>query len=199
MTTSTQAEQRSGPQVIVFVREAGIRATRDGRFAPSLDEPLDEEGREAASALRARLAPYEGAQVYVSPLARARETCELAGFADGATIESEIREWEYGHYAGRTVDEIRVETPDWAIYLHGCPSGEDSEAVGARADAMIARITGGPGEVAVVFSHGHFLRSLCMRWIGISPIGGRHLALAPASVSSFGYDRAVRTIVSWNA
>jgi broad specificity phosphatase PhoE len=199
MTTSTQSEHRHGPQVMVFVREAGTHATREGRYAPSIEEPLDAEGRKVAAELREKLAPYEGARVFQSPLARARETCELSGFAAGATIEHDLREWEFGEYAGRTVEEIRVDNSEWAIYLHGCPGGEDSEAVGARADAMIGRITAGDDEVAVVFSHGHFLRSLCMRWIGISPIGGRHLALAPASISSFGYDRGVRTIVRWNS
>ena len=42
----------------------------------------------------------EFALVLCSPLRRARETCELAGFGDVAEITEDLMEWDYGEYEG---------------------------------------------------------------------------------------------------
>ena len=44
-----------------------------------------------------------------SPLRRARQTCELAGYGAVATLVDELLEWDYGIYEGRTTEAVRQE------------------------------------------------------------------------------------------
>ena len=53
------------------------------------------------------------------------------------------------------------------------------------------------GDVAL-FAHGHVLRVLASRWVGLPPTTGGSLALDTASVSVLGYDREDRVIRRWN-
>jgi probable phosphoglycerate mutase len=101
--------------------------------------------------------------VLCSPMQRARQTCELAGFGDQAVIDSDLVEWSYGGYEGLTLKRIH-EVADWLIFRDGCPDGETSEQVGVRVDRVIARSRAVDGDVAL-FSHGHMLRVLVARWI----------------------------------
>ena len=77
------------------------------------------------------------------------------------------------------------------------PGGESAEEVGARSDRVIARATAANGDVAL-FGHGHMLRVLAARWLGLEPTGGRLLALSTGSVSVLGYERETRVIQVWN-
>jgi probable phosphoglycerate mutase len=127
-------------------------------------------------------------------LARARETCELAGFAAGAQIRPELIEWDYGAYEGVTTKEIQAERPDWDLWLDGAPGGEDATAVGARADSVLASV--GNEDVVLVFSHGHFLRVLIARWLSLAPDQGARFILAPGAVGVLGEERARRVLRS---
>ena len=51
----------------------------------------------------------------------------------------------------------------------------------------------------LVFSHGHLLRILTARWLGLEPHGGRLFALDPATVSVLGYEHDRRVMREWNA
>jgi broad specificity phosphatase PhoE len=121
-----------------------------------------------------------------SPLQRAAETCRLAGL-DGA-VREELREWDYGEYEGRTTIDIRTERPGWSLWSDGVPAGETAEEVGRRADRIIEEIRTGEGDVAV-FAHGHVLRVLAARWLGLEPREGRLFALNTATISILGYER----------
>ena len=99
------------------------------------------------------------ALVLVSPLQRARETCALAGLGDGAVVEPDLVEWNYGEYEGLTTAQIQQTRPGWLIFRDGCPGGETPEQVGARVDRVIARARAVEGDVAL-FAHGHVLRVL---------------------------------------
>jgi broad specificity phosphatase PhoE len=168
-----------------------------GAHTGRTDLPLTNVGREKAAAMRRCLADRHFALVLTSPLERARETCRLAGFGDAAQIEPNLLEWDYGDYEGRTTDQIRKEIPNWSIWNSEPPHGETIGQVYARAQAVIDRASSSGGDVAL-FAHGHILRILTARWLGLPPDGGRYFALDTASISTLGYERDNRVIARWN-
>jgi broad specificity phosphatase PhoE len=157
---------------------------------------LTPEGRLRAQAIGAALKD-KTLNVRTSPLSRARETCRLAGLAEYAVIDEDLREWDYGVYEGRTTLEIRRENPGWSIWLSPITNGESLEQVAARARQVIDRVTAADADVAL-FAHGHILRILAACWIGLPPLTGRYLALDTATISVLGYERQTRVIRHWN-
>jgi len=135
--------------------------------------------------------------VLTSPLSRARETCRLAGYGDAAQIDANLCEWDYGNYEGRTTADIRKGLPEWSLWRDGPLHGETIEQVGVRAEAVLARVSQSAGDVAL-FAHGHILRILTARWLGLPSDCGRMFALSTASVSTLGYERDTRVISLWN-
>ena len=182
---------------IVLVRHGETDWSRTGRHTGRTDVPLNERGRVRAEALAPRLAGRAFALVLTSPLSRAVETCRLAGLGDRAEVDGRLAEWDYGAYEGRTTDEIRAERPGWSLWGDGVPGGETIADVGARADAVVSRVEEAEGDVAV-FAHGHVLRVLAARWLGLAPADGRLFALDPASVSVLGREHEWRVLRSWN-
>jgi broad specificity phosphatase PhoE len=188
------------PAEVVLVRHGRTEWSRTGRHTGSTDVPLDEVGRAQASELGQRLAGDHFDRVLTSPLARARVTCELAGFAEHAEVVDDLREWDYGDYEGLTTAEIRIGHPHWLVFADGCPGGEDADAVGARADRVISSLREMPeGACAALFAHGHLLRVLAARWLGLDPRAGRLLALEPATISRLGWQHEVAVVTRWNA
>jgi probable phosphoglycerate mutase len=136
--------------------------------------------------------------VLTSPLSRAWETARLARLGEQAQVRDDLREWDYGAYEGRTTADIRTERPGWSVWADGVVDGETAPEVGARADRVIEEVEAAPGDV-VVFAHGHLLRILAARWIGLRPEDGRLLALDPATIGVLGYEHEWRVIRAWNA
>jgi len=171
-----------------------------GQHTGLTDLPLTERGEHNASRLKDRLKDLDFKQVYVSPLQRARRTCELAGFGAVAEIDPDLVEWDYGQYEGRRSAEIHAERPDWELFCDGCPGGESPPQVAVRADRVVSRLREVSGN-ALVFSSGHFIRVLASRWLGIAPtVNSRYFLLGTASLSSLGYDQGVsRPVIQlWN-
>jgi broad specificity phosphatase PhoE len=160
------------------------------------DIPLTDDGRRKAELLGARLAGREFAVALTSPLQRAAETATLAGFPQAERTD-DLMEWYYGDYEGRTTVEIRNEQPGWTIWTGGAPGGETAEEVAARVDRVIARVREANGD-ALLFSHGHVLRVLAARWLGLEPQAGRLFQLRNASISVLGYERETAVIEQWN-
>jgi probable phosphoglycerate mutase len=160
--------------------------------------PLTERGREQALAAGEMLAGRSFALVLSSPLSRALETCRIAGFGAEAQVRDDLREWDYGKYEGLTTPEVRVDHPGWTIWTGKIPGGETIEEVGARADRVIGEVRAAPGDVAL-FSHGHLLRVLAARWVGLEPAAGAVLALDPATISVLGREHERSVVQEWNA
>jgi len=185
------------PGELWLIRHGETEWSRSGAHTGRTDIPLTEQGRADAAALGQVLAGRRFAMVLTSPLQRAYDTCRLAGFGGAARIDADLREWDYGDYEGRSTAEIRREAPGWSLWESGVPNGETAEQVGARAERVIARAAAADGDAAL-FAHGHILRILTARWLGLAPDGGRLFAMGTASVSLLGYERETRVITRWN-
>jgi probable phosphoglycerate mutase len=172
---------------IYLARHGETEWSLSGQHTGVTDIPLTERGERNARSLGERLKGLSFATVLTSPLQRARRTCELAGFGDRAVIDNDLVEWNYGEYEAKRTADIRKERPDWYLFRDGCPSGESPDAVGARADRVLERLRAVQGDV-VVFSHGHFLRVLGARWLGLPAADARLLLLTTASLSVLGYE-----------
>jgi probable phosphoglycerate mutase len=184
-------------QRVVVVRHGETDWSAHKRHTGRTDVPLTEDGRREAEQIGRALRGWRFVLVLTSPLKRAVETCWLAGFGDRAVPREQLMEWDYGEYEGRTTDEIRAERPGWSLWCEGPPGGETVAAVGARADRLIDELVAGAGDAAV-FGHGHLLRVLAARWVGLSASDGRRLALDPATLSVLGYEHESRVIRAWN-
>ena len=182
---------------LFLVRHGQTEWSRDGRHTGRTDVPLTPHGRHEAALVGRYLSGHRFALVLTSPLGRALETCRLAGFGGVALERDDLREWDYGEYEGRTTAEIREERPGWTLWRDGVPGGEPVDEVGSRADAVIAEARAAGGDVAL-FAHGHVLRILAARWLGLPARDGSLLALDPATVSILGYERESPVIRLWN-
>ncbi len=189
------SEARAGEAVLV--RHAETEWSLNGRHTGRTDIPLTEHGREVAGRLRERLRAWSFDLVLVSPSVRARETCELCGLGAEALPREDLLEWDYGDYEGLTTAEIRAERPGWQLWRDGCPDGESATDVGARADRVVAEIVSSRANVAV-FSHGHMLRVLGARWVGLDASVGGRLGLSTAALCVLGHERETPVIARWN-
>ena len=182
---------------IWLVRHGETEWSKSGQHTGRTDIPLTAMGERQGQALGRTLAGRHFALVLTSPLARARETCRLAGLASAAQPSDDLLEWDYGLYEGRTTAEVRAEQPGWSIWTTPMPKGETVEQVGERTRRVIERVAAVDGDVAL-FAHAHVLRILTACWIGLPPIHGRSLTLGTASLSVLGYERQTRVIEVWN-
>lgn len=173
--------------VLVLVRHGETAWSRSGQHTGRTDIPLLEDGRHMALELREALRRWEFTAVWTSPLSRASETCALAGYGDVAELRTDLMEWNYGTFEGKTKDEIRATSPNWTLWNDGVPCGETARDVGARADRVVAEARTVEGNV-LVFAHGHLLRVLAARWLGLPPTEGRLFTLSTASISVLGFD-----------
>ena len=185
-------------RALLLVRHGQTEWSAAGRHTGRTDVPLTDQGEVQARALAPRLAERSFALVLVSPRRRARDTARLAGVVEQAEVDDDLAEWDYGDYEGRTSDEIHETDPGWTIWPAGAPGGETPAQVAGRADRVIARALAADGDVLLV-AHGHLLRVLTARWLGLEAAGGRYFRLEPATLNELGYEREQRVIERWNA
>lgn len=185
-------------QEVYLIRHGETEWSVNGRHTGLTDLPLTANGRRIASTLRHALVRENFALVLTSPLQRARETCELAGFAGRAQVDRDLMEWNYGSYEGLTTTEIRALVPGWLLFRDGCPGGENPDHVGARVDRLISHVRDVAGNVAL-FAHGHLFRVFAARWIGLPVLAGSNFLLDTATLNILGYYREVPAVHRWNA
>jgi len=186
--------------IIYLARHGETEWSLTGRHTGLTDLPLTELGERNARRLRERLSGLKFSSVFTSPLQRAKQTCELAGFGSVAAIVPDLVEWNYGAYEGRTSAQIHGEWPDWQLFRDGCPGGESPEQVAERADRVVALVRAVSGYV-LLFSSGHFLRMLAARWCQVEPIANaRPFMLDTGSLSALGYEHRLSqpVIRLWN-
>lgn len=183
---------------VFAIRHGETTWSLTGQHTGTTDIPLTDNGRRLAQRLRPVLAKRAFERVLCSPMQRARETCALAGFGDRAVIDTDLVEWNYGEYEGLTPKEIRNVAPGWLLFRDGCPGGEAPEQVAVRVDRVIARSRAIDSDL-VLFAHGHVLRVLVARWIGLPAGGGQHFMLSTGTLCVLGYYRDIPAVRLWNA
>lgn len=188
---------------MILLRHGETEWSRDGRHTGRTDLPLTDKGDNQARALAPLVKGRTFDLTLTSPALRARRTAELAGLTDYET-DPDLWEWDYGGYEGITTSDIRETRPGWFLWRDGVipgdaeHPGESAREVGARADRVIARARAVDGDVVLV-AHGHFLRVLCARWLGLPPENGRHFRLDTGTYSRLGYERDEPVVLTWNA
>ena len=187
------------PPRMVLLRHGATEWSVSGQHTGRTDLPLLAEGRrdaERAGELLRRHGLSDFGQVLTSPLRRASDTCALAGFEGDP--DPDLMEWDYGAYEGVTTDEIQESQPGWTLWDDGVPEGEQIADVARRADRVIERARGCETGDTLCVAHGHFLRVLGARWLGMPPICGRLLLLGPGAVCVLGWERGWPAIEAWN-
>jgi broad specificity phosphatase PhoE len=183
---------------VTLLRHGETEWSADGRHTSRTELALTRNGEDQARALAPAMAGRTFAAVLASPRRRAQRTAELAGLRVTA-VDDDLAEWEYGDYEGITTADIRETRPDWSLWTDGAPGGESPEDVGARIDRLLVRVRRmlADGDVVLV-GHGHSLRVLGARWVGLPPSGGGLLKLDTATVSILGFEHGNPVITHWN-
>jgi broad specificity phosphatase PhoE len=184
------------PLELWIARHGDTAWTVTRQHTSSTDLELNEDGRAAARALAAKLEGRHYDLVLSSPLRRALDTARLAGFEP--EVDERLREFDYGEYEGLTTAEIQKIRPGWDLWRDGCPGGETVEDLGRRMDGVVERIRSEARERALVFGHGHALRVLVARWLGLPPAEGRVFLLPPAAVGVMGSEHDRPVVARWN-
>src|SRR5690242_11154374 len=91
-------------QTVWLVRHGPTEWSESGQHTGTTDVPLTDKGEAAAKALAPVLAKQDFARVMSSPMTRAKRTAELAGVTVD-DLDSDLCEWNYGDYEGRTTPE----------------------------------------------------------------------------------------------
>jgi broad specificity phosphatase PhoE len=183
---------------ILLIRHGETTWSASHRHTSYTDLELTPDGERQARALATMLAGRRFVQVLSSPRQRALRTAHLAGLAVDAA-DPDLAEWNYGEYEGRTSADIHQDRPHWNLWTDGCPGGESPAQVGERLDRVVARVAAlvDQGSVALI-AHGHSLRVLGARWIGLPPSAGGLLRLDTATVSVLGHEHGRQVIRRWN-
>lgn len=189
---------------LIVLRHGETEWSQAGKHTGRTDIPLTPHGEECAAELAPLLAKRDIAHVVTSPAQRAVRTAELTGLTGGQT-DPDLWEWDYGGYEGLTTDQIRRQRPGWYLWRDGVipggasHPGETVEGVGARVDRVLARARPllADGDVALV-AHGHVLRVLTARWLGLPPVDGKLFRLDTGTVSTLGTEHDEPVILTWN-
>lgn len=189
---------------LIVVRHGETAWSRERKHTGRTDVPLTPKGEEAATALAGDLASRPFVAAFTSPARRARRTAELAAL-ENVRIDEDLREWDYGGYEGCTTAEIRARRPGWYLWRDGVIPGDaehPGETIGqvaVRADAVLARTRPllARGDVVLV-AHGHLLRVLTARWLGLEPGAGRLFMLGTGTLSVLGSEHGEPVIAAWN-
>jgi broad specificity phosphatase PhoE len=189
---------------LILIRHGETEWSRSGQHTGRTDVPLTAAGRAAAIRLGHALVGRAIVATFSSPASRATETAQLAGLPD-PQLDPNLQEWDYGGYEGMTTQEIARQKIDWYLWRDGViagdayPPGETVEHVGARADEVLTIVTPmlTQGDVALV-AHGHLLRVLGARWLGLQPDAGRLFKLDTGTLSLLGFEHEEPVFSMWN-
>lgn len=178
---------------IYLCRHGETEWTISGQHTGKTDVRLTEAGFEQAKRLKNRLESTKFSKIFTSSLSRAKDTCN----DPNAVVDPNLVEWNYGDYEGLTTEQIHEKNPNWNLFKDGAPNGESIADVGKRADLFLKSIQDVEGNIAV-FSHGHFIRVIAARYLGLEASKGGIFSLSVASLSILGQEHNNPVINLWN-
>jgi len=181
---------------IWLARHGATEWSRSGQHTGVTDLPLLPGGEEEARAIGDALRGHAFGRVLCSPMSRARETARLAGF-DQPEVTDLLREVDYGAYEGLTTAQIQADRPGWELFDDGSPAGQTPEQIAARADRLLTEI-GEPDRDVLLFGHGHILRALATRYLGLDIRVAGLLRLDAGSLSILGHEHDHHALKLWN-
>ena len=195
---------------LILLRHGQTEWSKAGKHTGRTDVLLTTVGAASAASLAPMLAKRQIVAVFTSPASRAVWTAELANL-EGAGGRYPVRqdpdlwEWDYGGYEGMTTPQIQEQRPGWYLWRDGVipgdaeHPGETVSQVGERTDRVLAQVTPllRDGDVALV-AHGHVLRVLTARYLGLPPDGGRLFRLDTGTISTLGAEHGEPVILTWN-
>lgn len=182
---------------VYLCRHGDTEWSRSGQHTGITDLALCKEGIAQAARLRKRLQKSHWDKIYTSPMKRCLETCEMAQLPTQPLLDPRLKEWNYGSYEGKTSKEIEAQRPGWNLFVDGAPGGESPSDIAHRADEFIADLKKNEGTI-LVFSHGHFLRALAMRWLNLPIQNGKLFLLSTSSLSILSFEKNQPVLKLWN-
>ena len=162
----------------MLLRHARTSAVRRAAFP--VDEPLDDSGRSAASALAGSFA---ATAVLCSPTRRTRETCAALALDMPIVEDDALSECDFGAWAGRSLAEVHEEDPDgvaaWMTDPDAAPHGGESLRVFCgRVGAWLDRQAAQDGQ-ALAVTHGGVVKAAVVHAIGAPVDACWRLDVAP--------------------
>jgi probable phosphomutase (TIGR03848 family) len=178
---------------VLLIRHGRSVANNDGVLAGRSETPLDQAGRDQATALGVRLADVPLDLVVSSPQLRARQTAELVldGRAD-PVIDDSFAECDYGQWSGSALSELATE-PAWEIVqwmpsAAQFPEGETMAQMAHRATHGIhTLVREHPESIIWVFSHGDVIKAILADALGVHLDHFQRIVVDTASVSVVHY------------
>lgn len=168
---------------------------------------LNDEGRQQAEALGARLAHLPITVIYSSPLERAVETAQAVAAHHNLKVQilEDIGETRYGEWTGASLEEL-YKTELWPVvqaYPSGArfPGGESLRETQARAVAALDALHDAHPEetnIVVVVSHADVIKLAVAHYVGLHLDLFQRLVISPASLSVIQFNKFGPRLVCLN-
>jgi probable phosphomutase (TIGR03848 family) len=182
---------------VLLLRHGRTSANADGTLAGRSAVALDETGIAQATAAGERLRGLPLRLVVSSPLARCRQTVELALPGREVVVEDGLIECGYGEWEGRPLKQL-ARQPLWRVVQQHpsavtFPGGESMSAMSARAVAAVRtldeRVTAehGPDALWLACSHGDVIKAIVADALGLHLDLFQRVVVDPGSVTAIRY------------
>jgi broad specificity phosphatase PhoE len=174
---ASTATQRSAARRIIVLRHGQTTHNAQGMWQGHFDSDLSELGHEQAKAVARALVDLHPTRVLASDLMRAAKTGEDVAAECGVPIsyDERWRELHVGDWAGMTSAEVREQYPEDQDRLlrgedfrrggHGESVADVADRVRRALDELLAEL--GPGECAVIATHGVTGRTIAAELVGM--------------------------------
>ncbi|QJI37336.1 histidine phosphatase family protein [Pseudomonas sp. ADAK13] len=152
---------------LTLIAHASTRAQKRARFA--LDESVEMDWQQAPLSLAQRF--KRAPQVLCGPEARTRQTATL--FAADASVETALRDCDFGRWQGLAIDEVQQAEPEalqaWLTDSTSAPHGGESVAqLCERVGQWLQSLEQTPGHVLAV-THPFVIRAALLHVMQCPP------------------------------